>query len=110
MLLCFYESKGIIHHEFDFILLMWFTVGLVKINYYNCLLFFSFQLEKPVELISHIVSEVDKTHKQISRYVMRLLPIEVTCKAYLDDIKKECEKLFEKHFKCEPTTYGISYK
>ncbi|XP_075225029.1 THUMP domain-containing protein 1 homolog [Lycorma delicatula] len=74
----------------------------------NCI-FIKTTLPEPIELVNSVTNDVYKTHKQISRYVMRLLPIEITCKAYLDDIKKECEKLFEKHFKCEPTTYGIAY-
>lgn len=74
----------------------------------NCV-FIKTTVPDPVELVNDIMNDIEMTRQRRSRYLMRMMPIEVTCKAYLDDIKKECEKLFEKHFKCDPTTYAIVY-
>lgn len=65
-------------------------------------------LADPVELAVHIVRQIAVTKKQISRFVLRLIPIEIVCKANMKDILNEAGKLFDKHFlNRPPTTYSI---
>ncbi|KAK4877616.1 hypothetical protein RN001_010122 [Aquatica leii] len=65
-------------------------------------------LEDPVNLAKAIVNDVFSKKEQKTRYLIRLVPIEATCKAYLDDIKKSFESLIEKYFS-NPTTFSIVY-
>lgn len=65
-------------------------------------------LADPVELAVHIVRQIAATKKQMSRFVLRLIPIEIVCKANMKDILNEAGKLFDKHFlNRPPTTYSI---
>lgn len=64
-------------------------------------------LPNPLELVTKIVTELDKTKQQRTRYLLRLLPIEVICKANTNDIKLKANALFEKYFSQEPKTFSI---
>lgn len=65
-------------------------------------------LRNPVELGAHIVSDVATTRKSISRFLLRFIPIEIVCKATLEDIKSAAGKLFDVHFlNCPPKTFSI---
>ncbi|XP_011136840.1 THUMP domain-containing protein 1 homolog isoform X1 [Harpegnathos saltator] len=66
-------------------------------------------LSKPLELVTNIVTELDTSKKQCTRYLLRLLPIEVVCKAYMDDIRTKASILFEKYFSQEPKTFSIVF-
>ncbi|XP_043666569.1 THUMP domain-containing protein 1 homolog [Vespula pensylvanica] len=66
-------------------------------------------LSNPLELVSHIIKELDRTKQQRSRFLLRLLPIEVVCKAYMNDIKSTASVIFEKYFSQEPKTYSIVF-
>ncbi|KAK2577163.1 hypothetical protein KPH14_003320 [Odynerus spinipes] len=66
-------------------------------------------LPNPLELVSHIIKELDTTKKQRSRFLLRLLPIEVVCKAYMNDIKSKANIILEKYFSQEPKTYSIVF-
>uniref|UniRef100_A0A1B6CRM5 THUMP domain-containing protein n=1 Tax=Clastoptera arizonana TaxID=38151 RepID=A0A1B6CRM5_9HEMI len=66
-------------------------------------------IEDPIHLAHEIMTDIKNTKQSKARYLLRMIPIEITCKAYLDDIKKAAEILFDKHFKCEPTTFSIVY-
>lgn len=74
----------------------------------NCL-FIRSQLEDPLKLGKHIVDDITATGKAMSRFVLRLVPIEAVCKANMPDIINAAGALFDKHFLKEPTTYGIIF-
>lgn len=73
------------------------------------LVFIKSTLSNPLELVSHILKELDRTKKQRSRFLLRLLPIEVVCKAYMNDIKLKANCILEKYFSQEPKTYSIVF-
>lgn len=73
------------------------------------MIFISSTLPDPLELVTKIVTELDTTKKQCTRFLLRLLPIEITCKAYMNDIKAKASALFEKYFSQEPKTFSIVF-
>ncbi|KZC08338.1 THUMP domain-containing protein 1 [Dufourea novaeangliae] len=66
-------------------------------------------LSNPLELVTKIVTELEKTKQQRTRYLLRLLPIEVICKAYMNDIKQKADAMLEKYFAQEPKTFSIVF-
>ncbi|EDW18075.1 THUMP domain-containing protein 1 homolog [Drosophila mojavensis] len=74
----------------------------------NCL-FIRTQLDDPVALGKHIVNDIKATGKAMSRFVLRLVPIESVCRANMPDIINAAGALFDKHFLKEATTYGIIF-
>lgn len=66
-------------------------------------------LPEPLELVTKIVTELDRTKKQCTRFLLRLLPIEVVCKAYMNNIKKVADPLFDKYFAKTPKTFSIVF-
>lgn len=64
----------------------------------------------PLELVTKIVTELDRTKQQRTRYLLRLLPIEVVCKAYMNDIKQKANVMLEKYFAQDPKTFSIVFK
>lgn len=64
----------------------------------NCI-FIKTQLENPTEIVDTIIAEILESHRQCSRYILRMLPIEVTCKPTLQDICKSAEPLLQSSFK-----------
>ncbi|XP_014470691.1 PREDICTED: THUMP domain-containing protein 1 homolog [Dinoponera quadriceps] len=73
------------------------------------MIFIKSTLPKPLELVTKIVTELDATKKQCTRYLLRLLPIEVVCKAYMDDIRTKANVLLEEYFSQEPKTFSIVF-
>lgn len=73
------------------------------------MIFIASSLPNPLELVIKIVSKLDTTKEQCTRYLLRLLPIEVVCKAYMDNIKAKASELFEKYFAQEPKTFSIVF-
>lgn len=80
----------------------------VDTNTTNCV-FIRTQLEDPVALGKHIINDIATTGKSMSRFVLRLVPIEVVCRANMPDIITAAGELFDKHFLKEPTSYGIIF-
>ncbi|KAH8415548.1 hypothetical protein KR222_004183, partial [Zaprionus bogoriensis] len=74
----------------------------------NCL-FIRTTLDDPLALGKHIVDDITATGKAMSRFVLRLVPIEAVCKANMPDIINAAGALFDKHFLREATTYGIIF-
>lgn len=72
-------------------------------------LFIKTILDDPVKLAQTIVSELKSDGSQQSRFLIRLVPIEVTCKAYVKDITVAFMPLAEKYFKDNPTTFSVVY-
>ncbi|KAJ9577321.1 hypothetical protein L9F63_006104 [Diploptera punctata] len=74
----------------------------------NCI-FIQTTVQEPVELAHHIMKDVESTRKQKTRFLLRLLPIEITCKAYLEDIRKAADTLFDKYFTKEGKTFAVVF-
>lgn len=73
----------------------------------NCL-FVNCSVDDPMELGLKIVRDIAATKVQKSRFILRFLPIEVVCKATLEDIKDAAGKLFDKYFlNTTPKTFSI---
>lgn len=64
----------------------------------------------PLELVTLIVEELHKTKVQKTRYLLRLIPVQIVCKQYLEDIRTKSNILFEKYFSQEPKTFSIVFK
>lgn len=75
----------------------------------NGCVFIKTTIEDPVQLANSIFEDVEKTKQQKGRFLLRLVPIEVTCKAYIEDIRKTADQLFDKHFRCDPTTFSVIF-
>lgn len=73
------------------------------------LLFIKTTLENTVELATAIASDIQKTRIQQSKFLIRLIPIEITCKAYVKDIETAFKTLAEKYFKQESKTFSVAY-
>lgn len=73
-------------------------------------IFIKSTLTNPLELVTKIISELDNTKQQRTRFLLRLLPIEVICKANMNDIKSKADVMFEKYFAQEPKTFSIVFK
>ncbi|XP_076247491.1 THUMP domain-containing protein 1 [Calliopsis andreniformis] len=66
-------------------------------------------LPNPLELVTKIITELDRTKQQRTRFLLRLLPIEIVCKAYMSDIKQKANAMLEKYFAQEPKTFSIVF-
>ncbi|KAJ8968418.1 hypothetical protein NQ317_002173 [Molorchus minor] len=73
------------------------------------ILFISTTLNDPLKLAEAIVCDIEKTKTQQTRFLLRLVPIEITCKAYIHDIVNAFKPLVDKYFKEEPKTFSIIY-
>ncbi|KAK9871515.1 hypothetical protein WA026_012886 [Henosepilachna vigintioctopunctata] len=73
------------------------------------IVFIRTSLENPVEIAEHLVKEIHETKKQQTRFLIRLVPIEITCKAYIENIEKSFESIAGKYFSGEGKSYSIVY-
>ncbi|XP_073837199.1 THUMP domain-containing protein 1 homolog [Musca autumnalis] len=74
----------------------------------NCV-FIKTTLADPTSITKHIVKDIAETKKQKTRYLLRLLPVEVVCKANNKDIVDSAGQLCDKYFLNEPTTFSIVF-
>ncbi|XP_047330865.1 THUMP domain-containing protein 1 [Impatiens glandulifera] len=58
----------------------------------------------PKELAEHMMTSISSTKKHISRFLLRVLPVEVTCYASEEEITKSIEPLIAKYFPAEAET------
>lgn len=73
----------------------------------NCI-FIKSKIPNPVELGVKIVRDIAETKSQKTRILLRFIPIEVVCKATIEDIKNAAGKLFDKYFlNTEAKTFSI---
>lgn len=72
-------------------------------------LFIRTTLENTVELATKIVSDIHRTKNQQTKFLIRLVPIEITCKAYVKDIENTFKPLAEKYFTQEAKTFSVAY-
>ncbi|ESP03139.1 hypothetical protein LOTGIDRAFT_137912, partial [Lottia gigantea] len=78
----------------------------------NCL-FIKTDLENPAEVTNKIFENLLETKTQRTRFAMKLMPVDVTCKAVNEEILKTGKDLFEKHFSTpfgEGRSYSIVFK
>ncbi|XP_018319232.1 THUMP domain-containing protein 1 homolog [Agrilus planipennis] len=72
-------------------------------------LFIKTTLENPVEIVQKIVEDIISTKQQISRYLLRLIPVEAVSKAYVEDIVKSLTPLLQNHFKDSDKSFSVIY-
>lgn len=73
----------------------------------NCV-FIKTTVTDPIGLGVKIVRDIAATKKQKTRILLRFIPVEVVCKASVEDIKNAAGKIFDKYFlNVEPKTFSI---
>lgn len=72
-------------------------------------LFIRTTISHPVKLAEKIMSDIAETKQQQSRFLIRLVPIETTCKAYIKDIEKAFEPLLDRYFKLEDHSFSVAF-
>lgn len=73
----------------------------------NCV-FIKTTVAHPIDLGVKIVRDIAATKKQKTRILLRFIPVEVVCKATIEDIKTAAGQLFDKYFlNVEPKTFSI---
>ena len=73
-------------------------------------IFIQTNIPDPLKLAMSIIKDVYTTKKQRSKFLLRLLPIEIVTKASLDDLKSKANIVLEKYFSQEPKTFSIIFK
>ncbi|KAF4526685.1 hypothetical protein B566_EDAN010114 [Ephemera danica] len=74
----------------------------------NCV-FISSTVPDPGLLVHRLLSDLKASQRQRARFMNRLLPVEVTCRATLDDITQAASKLFDKYFSEGNKSFAIIY-
>lgn len=74
----------------------------------NCV-FIETKIPDPLGLAVRIVRDIAETKRARTRFLLRLLPVEIVCRANLVDMMSSAESLFDKHFLREPKTYAIMF-
>lgn len=74
-------------------------------------LFFKTKLADPVAFTLSILDDIKSSREQKTKFLLRLVPIEATCKPYEDNVKESVKKLLERHFDKETSkTYSVLFK
>nr|CAD7266044.1 unnamed protein product [Timema shepardi] len=73
-------------------------------------LFIQTTVPDPLLLVTKIMEDVYQTKKQKARFMQRLLPVEATCKAHIEDVRAAFEPLLEKYFAKEGKTFSIIFE
>lgn len=73
-------------------------------------LFIQTTVSDPLSLAMSIIKEVYETKQQRSRFLLRLVPVEIVCKAFMDDLRSKADAVLEKYFSQEPKTFSIVFK
>ncbi|XP_077218671.1 THUMP domain-containing protein isoform X2 [Tasmannia lanceolata] len=58
----------------------------------------------PTEIVQHMMRSAASTRKHMSRFILRVLPVEVTCYASEEEISKAIKPLISQYFPTEATT------
>lgn len=74
----------------------------------NCI-FIEANIEDPLGLGVKIVRDIASSKVAKTRFLLRLLPVEIVCRANLVDMMNVAESLFDKHFLGAPKTYAIMF-
>ncbi|GMY16416.1 general transcription factor 3C polypeptide 5 [Fagus crenata] len=67
----------------------------------------------PTNIVQHMMTSVASTRKHMSRFILRILPIELACYASEEDISKEIKPLVAQHFPVEtqnPQKFAVLYE
>nr|GMD24472.1 THUMP domain-containing protein 1 homolog [Ipomoea batatas] len=67
----------------------------------------------PKDIVQHMVSSLASTKKHVSRFMLRILPIEATCYASDEEIGRTIKPLIEKYFPSEtesPLKFAVLYE
>jgi len=76
----------------------------------NCM-FIKTTLEDPELLVNDIIAHISETKVQKARFILRMIPILGTCKAYEENIEKLAEKILSNIFTAgTEMTYSILFK
>lgn len=75
----------------------------------NCI-FINTTLEDPLKLSLAIMDNILETQKQRTKKLLRMIPVQKTCKAFPKDIESALETLAKSYFEKESKTYCIVYK
>ena len=76
----------------------------------NCI-FIKTSLDKPDQLVDNIVTDIIQSKTQKSRFILRLLPILGTCKAYEKNMEEMAENVLSSSLKTiTGTTYSVLFK
>ena len=72
----------------------------------NCI-FIRTTVQDPCQLAHSIFTDIVDKQVQKARYALRMLPISITCKTNMNDIKEAAEKILKPHFETE---FGVGLK
>lgn len=72
-------------------------------------LFIQTTVSDPLNLAMSIIKDVFETKQQRSRFLLRLVPVEIVCKANMDDLRSKADVVLEKYFSQEPKTFSIVF-
>merc|ERR1719422_153977 len=76
----------------------------------NCI-FIKTTLDSPDDIVEEIIKDIEKTQVQKCRFVLRMLPILGTCKAYDDNIRALARSILPDAFKqSQGPTYSVLFK
>lgn len=73
------------------------------------LLFIKTTLDEPIEVTKEIVDDIIAEGKQQTRFLIRLVPVETTCKAVVGEIREALKPLLKKNFDSGSKTFSIVY-
>ncbi|XP_013784763.1 THUMP domain-containing protein 1-like [Limulus polyphemus] len=68
----------------------------VDTNVKNCL-FIETKVIDPCQLVSTILDDIRSTQKQKTRYLLRMIPVSATCKAFVENIKKSVSVVLDEY-------------
>ncbi|XP_076064036.1 THUMP domain-containing protein 1 homolog [Oratosquilla oratoria] len=81
----------------------------VRCSAINCV-FISTKLQDPVAISLAIMNGIIKTQKQLTRRLLRLIPVQSTCKAHTEDIIKCGKAMCKEHFSNKELSHYILFK
>jgi len=74
-------------------------------------LFFKTKLKDPVKLSLNIMDDIISCGEQKTKFLLRFVPIEGTCKAHEENVKEVLKKLLKRHFTSEvKKSYSVVFK
>ncbi|CAG9769880.1 unnamed protein product [Ceutorhynchus assimilis] len=72
-------------------------------------LFIKTTVEDPVKLAEAIMSEIFEKKTQETKFLLRLVPVEVTCKAKVKEIEQAFQALCEKYFSTSAKSFSVIF-
>ncbi|XP_010273314.1 PREDICTED: THUMP domain-containing protein 1 homolog [Nelumbo nucifera] len=67
----------------------------------------------PKEIVQHMMTSTASTRKHVSRFILRVLPVEVTCYASEEEISKAIKPLISRYFPADaqmPQKFSVLYE